>query len=76
MSPARSVAAFAGGAVTGAFSRAFNDELHRQRSQVAQPPLTAEQMQLAEQGQAREFWKSRLESGDPIAQLALDIQDN
>ena len=33
-------------------------------------------MRLAEQGRVREFWDSRLESGDPIAQLALDILDN
>lgn len=39
-------------------------------------PITDEQRALAEAGDRRGFWESRLRSGDPIAQLALSIVDN
>ena len=64
---------FANGAMTGAFSRAFNDELHERAMEAK---LTPEQRRYRDEGETRKFWESRLESGDPIAQLALDILDN
>ena len=69
---------FANGAATGAFSRAFNDELHERsiKALAREAKLTPMQRELAQSGRVREFWESRLESGDPIAQLALDILDN
>ena len=67
---------FANGAITGAFSRAFNDELHERAVEAMEAKLTDEQRDFVEKGQTREFWESRLKSGDPIAQLALDILDN
>ena len=69
---------FANGAVTGAFSRAFNDELHERsvKALSREAKVTPKQLELAQSGKVREFWESRLESGDPIAQLALDILDN
>jgi len=71
---------FANGAVTGAFSRAFNDELASEKTSVQTADerfqITDEQRQLAMDGERLAFWESRLASGDPIAQLALDIIDN
>ena len=64
---------FANGAVTGAFSRAFNDELHDQLNDVPHAKLTPEQIKLENEGKVKEFWESRLDSGDPIAELALDV---
>jgi len=73
---------FANGAVTGAFSRAFNDEIQYDDDKLSaltadeRYQITDEQRQLAMDGERRAFWESRLASGDPIAPLALEIIDN
>ena len=58
---------FANGAVTGAFSRLFNDELQRDQS------ITEEQLALAKNGEFEAFWDSRWSvNRDPVARTALD----
>ena len=64
---------FANGAMTAAFAYIFNELA--QHGAVVDRRLTMEQRQYMEEGKVREFWESRLKSGDPIAQLALDVLD-
>ena len=53
--------------MTGAFSRAFNDELDRDQS------ITEEQLALAKDGEYEAFWESRWSvNRDPVARTALD----
>ena len=66
---------FANGAMTAAMAQLFNQEASARRAQTAQR-LTLKQQDLARAGKTREFWVSRLVSGDPIAPLALEIADN
>jgi len=64
---------FANGALTAAFSRAFNDEAHSTNEKLA--PLTDQERGLLAAGETVEFWKSRLANGDPWARNALGIWD-
>jgi hypothetical protein len=61
---------FANGAVTGAFSRLFND-LSATSNQNSLG-ITDEQRQMAASGDIQGFWESRQAMGDPVAGIALD----
>lgn len=60
---------FANGAVTGAFSHAFNDLVH----DTNDLSINDEERKFASEGDRESFWESRLERGDPPASTALKI---
>jgi len=74
---------FGNGARSAGFGYLFNELISSEifdkavaKSADQRFQITDEQRQLALNGERREFWESRLASGDPIAPLALDIIDN
>jgi len=42
----------------------------------APAPISPEERRYADEGRRRDFWRSRLERGDPMAQTALEIVDS
>ena len=62
---------FANGAVTGAFSRALNDDAASGNGKERDLSITDEQRQLVADGKIGEFWVSRQAAGDPVARAAL-----
>ncbi|QUJ68601.1 hypothetical protein KDD30_05675 [Photobacterium sp. GJ3] len=77
---------FENGAVSGAFSRLFNDESHREqeeqsideymREKFGKLGITDEERAFAKADDRKAFWTSRMERGDPIAAVALGIVNN
>lgn len=73
---------FSNGAVTGAFSRMFNDEMHHNagkslaeymQEKYGNLAITKEEWGYVEAGDRKSFWDSRLEKGDPLAPVAISI---
>ena len=65
---------FSNGAVTGAFSRIFNDMVSH-GSKRGGAPISDEELALAKDGKYIEFWRSRYAAGDPVARTALNGWD-